>query len=206
MKFLLPIGGVVDHRFGILTSPAHNGIPLGIVQGMPWAADNDAFKRGFNPDIFFPWLKKMEPYHETCLFVTVPDVVGDAVATLESYKFWMSMLAGWSLAFVAQDGLIELPDVEYSTLFIGGTTEYKLSETVFYLIQQARKAGKGIHIGRVNWRRRYNHFALMDGSEEFTCDGTRTRFDGTRRSIRAWLGYMAQRPLYRVVPGGNSNG
>lgn len=206
MKFLLPVGGVVDHSFGILSSPAHAGIPIGIVRGMPWAADNDAFKRGFNPDNFFPWLEKMLPYRDTCLFVSIPDVVGDAQATLKNYFRWSPMMQGWPLAFVAQDGLTQLPEVEYSTLFIGGTTEYKLGETAAHLIQDACKAGKCIHIGRVNWRKRYNYFALMEGSEEFTCDGTRTRFDGAKKTIRAWSGYMAQHPLHRVVPGGDSDG
>jgi len=206
MRFLLPIGGVVDHRYGILTSPAHTGTPAGIVVGMDWAADNDSFKRGFAPDVFFPWLDGLMPYRDTCLFVTVPDALGDADKTLNLYREWYQHFTGWSLAFVAQDGLERLPAVDFDVLFIGGTTEYKLSNTVAHLIQDARKSGKRIHIGRVNWHKRYNHFALMEGSEEFTCDGTRTRFDGAQRTIRAWTGYMAQRPLHRVIPDGDSRG
>jgi hypothetical protein len=200
MKFLLPVGGVTNHLFGILTSPAHPGIPSGIVSGMPWAADNDAFKKGFNPDVFFSWLETMRPYRDTCLFVAVPDVPYDAEATLDNFKRWSPELLGWPLAFVAQDGLEELPDLEYSTLFIGGSTEYKLSNTVGRLTQDARKIGKRIHIGRVNYKERYDHFALLEGSEEFTCDGTRPRFEGVKKTIIAWSRYMAQRPLHRVVP------
>ena len=43
MMFLLPVGGIVDYRFGIMTTPGHKGVPVGITAGMKWAADNQAF-------------------------------------------------------------------------------------------------------------------------------------------------------------------
>ena len=39
----------MDDRFGIFTSPAHKGIPIGIRQGVVWAAENEAFTRVFGP-------------------------------------------------------------------------------------------------------------------------------------------------------------
>lgn len=139
MKFLLPVGGVVDQRFGILTSPAHNGIPIGIKEGMFWAADNNAYTRGFDPDRFFPWLYTMKPYRDTCLFVTVPDVVGDAHKTLNNFYHWRGKFNGWPLAYVGQDGSENLPIPECQALFIGGTTEWKLSRDAISVIKHGVK-------------------------------------------------------------------
>lgn len=233
MKFLLPFGGYVDYRFGILTSPAHKSVPLGIKRGMVWAADNEVFTRPFDPNRFFPWLKTMEPYRKTCLFVVAPDVVGNARETIGLFYKWRHHLEDWPVAFVAQDGQenIEFPtgldftdwaalkkdvyegdedelaDWEYwdilndwrreeaipfTTLFIGGSTNWKESMTVAKLIQKAQQMGKHVHIGRVNWKRRYNLFKVLPGSEEFTCDGTRNRYEGIKRTVHAWGAYQSQ--------------
>lgn len=203
MRPLIPVGGIVDHRLGILTAPNHAGVPIGIRNRMDWAADlgcqagPDYVKR-WNPTRAFRWLYgTMAPHRRRCLFVAGFDVVGDAkrtIAALERFKHWMP---GWPLAFCAQDGQesLALPvHTRWSTLFIGGTTEWKLSEAAYGVIQEAQRLGKHIHIGRVNWWKRYAHFAGMPGSEEWTFDGTRTRYDGTQNTISAWLDYM-DRPV-----------
>ena len=64
------------------------------------------------------------------------------------------------------------------------------------VIKRAQRAGKHIHIGRVNWGRRYRLFAVLQGSEDFTYDGTRSRYDGREKTLRAWRGYEAQSPLF----------
>lgn len=196
MRFLVSFGGVDDW---VLTSPGHKGIPAGIIAGNPWAADNQAFTQGFKPDVYFQWLVTMEKHRESCLFVTVPDVVGDASATLESWHKWRPRFDGWSLAFVAQDGS-EVGDIpaDASALFIGGTTEWKESAGAIAMIKAGQERGLHIHIGRVNWARRYRLFSVLKGSHEFTCDGTRQRFEGTARTMEAWHGYMAQKPLITI--------
>jgi hypothetical protein len=209
MKFLIPIGGEIPCQFGVLTSPKHTGVPLGIKKGLPWAADNDCFQGSFDFENFLNWLnQKMQPYKDTCLFITVPDVLADSKMTMVSYSKFAPLLSTWPLAFVAQDGLVNLPDLtpDYRTLFIGGTTEFKLSEKVVNLISQARARNKHVHIGRVNWKKRYNHFRKLPGSDRFTCDGTRVRFQGRDKTIRAWLNYMAQIPLSSSLPGFNNCG
>jgi hypothetical protein len=52
-----------------------------------------------------------------CLFVTVPDVVGDAAATARQWVRWQaaSRRRGLPLAFVAQNGCIENHFVPYAT-------------------------------------------------------------------------------------------
>lgn len=200
MKFLAPIGGLTDPRFGIMAGPMTKGVPAGIRAGLVWAADNQLFSFGrFNEGKLYEFLEAMEPYHETCLFVVVPDVPGDSEATIELYKYYEPDFFGWPLAFVAQDGQEDrdLPD-RYDTLFVGGTTEWKESGAAVEVIKRAQAAGKHIHIGRVNHGRRYRLFAQLAGSEHFTCDGTRTRFDGVEKTLAAWSSYMAQRPLLGV--------
>lgn len=195
MKFLVPVGGVTADIYGILTSYQHAGAPAGVVAGLPWAGDNCAFT-SFDAARFSGWLDAMLPYRRTCLFVAVPDVVGDAAATLARYVTWAEALAGWPRAYVAQDGAEqhEIP-ASAAALFVGGTTQWKCGPGAVQLIRRAQAMGLHIHIGRVNWRRRYNLFRVLKGSEEFTCDGTRTRFDGRDRTLAAWAGYEQQPPL-----------
>jgi len=215
VRFLLPVGGVTDHRFGILTSPQHSfaGIPQGISDGMEWAGDigcesGPEYVKRCDPDAAFLWLDSMLPYRERCLFVTVPDVVGDAAATIDAYWRWNQHFTGWPLAFAAQDGQERLtfPGDDWRVLFVGGTTEWKLSRACEGVIRDAQRLGKRIHIGRVNYWKRYAHFRRMPGSEEWTCDGTRVRFEGTSRTLVAWAGYMAQPLLHGWLSGGDSGG
>lgn len=199
MKFLVPCGGVVDSAFGILTTYQHKGVTSGIRAGLPWAADNCAFGDKFDSARFLAWLPTMLPYHSTCLFVACPDVVGDSAATMQRWQEWAPRLAGWPLAFVCQDGQQpdEIPPT-CSTVFIGGTTEFKLSESATSCIRWAQTNGKAIHIGRCNWGRRYAHFRIMKGSEAWSTDGTRTRFEGVNKTLRAWRAYQDQRPLLQL--------
>jgi hypothetical protein len=196
MRFLLPIGGhIPEHFAGVLTGPGHatayGDMPKAIKDGAVWAADNQAFTKGFDPAVFFPWLKMMEPYRDRCLFVTVPDCVGDCQRTRSMWNDWSVWLSDWPRAFVGQDGETDIPETA-NALFVGGTTDWKLSQQAADLIQLARDRGLHVHIGRVNWGRRYRHFQRMPGSEHFTCDGTRTRFDGREKTLAAWSGYQAQ--------------
>lgn len=205
MKFLYPVGGVEDAP-GIITAPNHGGVVAGIKAGLPWAVDAGCLegppyvKRVDFPELF-EWLRLVRPYRQRCLFVAAGDIVGDAVATLETYeefaRYFLS--AGWPFAYVAQNGAESLPIPETAgAVFIGGDTEWKESMAAVSVIRRAQAMGKHIHIGRVNWRRRYELFRVLSGSEDFTCDGTRTRFDGVDKTIAAWEGYMAQPPLVTI--------
>lgn len=195
LRFLLPVGGITDHRFGILTSPGHKGVPVGIRDGMKWAADNGVYSGTFDAENYVPWLQTMQEYAETCLFVLAPDVVGDAVATLEQYKEWEHTIKemGFPVGFAAQDGSenIGLP-AAFDALFVGGTTRWKLSAAALSVIQRAQRMSKHIHIGRVNAWKRYAFFRGLPGSESWTCDGTRTRFDGTEKTVKLWAKYQRQ--------------
>lgn len=197
MLFLAPIGGFVDQEFGILTSPSMRGIPAGIKAGMKWGADNNAFTKGFDPDKFFPWLEMLRPYQSTCLFVCCPDVVGSAKETLSLFETYRPKFSGWPVAFVAQDGQenLEFPEVYlWSCLFVGGSIEWKLGDGAKKCIDKARILNKHIHIGRVNRFKRYRHFADLDESCKFTCDGTRVRYERDK-TIIDWKEYMKYIPM-----------
>jgi hypothetical protein len=124
---------------------------------MPWAADNAAFS-DFDAGGYERMLRRLQelrPHHG--LFITAPDVVGDAEATLGLFDQWVGdvALAG-PVALVAQDGLTPeiVPWIEVDALFVGGTTEWKLSVEAYVLVQEAKRQGKWVHMGRVNtWRR-----------------------------------------------------
>jgi hypothetical protein len=202
MKFLLSVGGVIDARFGILTSPGHSrGVPTGIEAGMEWAADNQAFTNAFRPEVYFEWLESMEGYKRTCLFITVPDKLCDAKETKRLFEIWKGELRGWPLAFVAQDGqeFEEFPEVMWwQVLFIGGSTEWKIGPGALECIKRAQELGKRIHIGRVNWKKRYEHFRQIKGSENFTCDGTRQKYEGIKKAMEAWAGYQEKTNVMQI--------
>jgi hypothetical protein len=179
-----------------MVTPGSKGVPAAVKAGLPWAGDNQAFSSGFNERRYYDWLGFMEPYWNTCIFVTVPDCPGDAEATLELYKYYEPDLAGWPLAFVAQDGqeLLSLPD-RFDCLFVGGWSGWKESAQSVDVIKIAQGLGKHIHVGRVNTARRFKAFQVLEGSADFTCDGTRQRYDGVKATLRAFDGMMNQPAL-----------
>jgi hypothetical protein len=140
-----------------------------------WAMDNGCFT-GFDAGAFVRMLERFA-HVPGCLFVTAPDVVGDAASTLALWPFWSQLIMGVGrrAAFVAQDGLH--PDRvpwetlidEAGALFIGGSTEYKESEAVRSLCGYAKARGIWVHWGRVNGKRRYE-LALKAGCDSI--DGT----------------------------------
>jgi hypothetical protein len=148
-------------QLGLLISPrlrvwepevAHN-------LGAPWAADNDAFS-GFDEKVYRTMLRKIAGV-PGCKFVVAPDVVANADATLRLFSQWWPVLQDYGLpaALVAQDGQESryVPWDRISTLFIGGSTTWKLSEHAARLTVEAKRRGKWVHMGRVNSNRRIQY-------------------------------------------------
>jgi len=134
-------------------------------EGYPFAVDNGAFT-GFNRDTraaFGDILAKSRPHRERCLFVAVPDVVGSARRTLECFEAWRRKLNGWPLALVCQDGQEHLPIPwhQIEAVFIGGSTEWKLSKHAEHVVRAAQIHGKHVHVGRVNTPGRFSHFEAL---------------------------------------------
>ena len=136
----------------------------------PWAIDNGAFAR-FEAKAYLSLLKREEHHKENCIFVTAPDVVGSARRTLEVFDHWKTKLTGWKLALVIQDGQQDLPIPwgEISAVFIGGSTNFKLSAHVQHVIKAAQALDKWVHVGRVNDKERFMYFEELGAD---SIDGT----------------------------------
>lgn len=166
MKLLLPAnpGGHMGRR-GLAAGPSVIGWLITPTRPMTshadalftaydWAIDSEIFSLGadFSIGRYLDLLRRAKNYPGRCLFATVPDVVGNAADTARLWDEWSPVMRdyGLPLAYVAQDGLTELPDVDFACLFIGGSTEYKLGSAASYLVREAKTAGKHVHMGRVN--------------------------------------------------------
>lgn len=173
-----PDGEAIHPRLGRLLQPRHlSSVELTAEAGIPWACDNDCFQ-GLKRDAFVKMLDRVEGL-PGCLFVTVPDVVGDAAATAEAFDEWAPDLErrGLPVALVAQDGLEDMPEwlaerlPRLAALFIGGSTEWKEGPAAAELARQAKAAGKWVHWGRVNTRRRFDLIVATGAADSF--DGSK---------------------------------
>lgn len=170
---------------GQMVTPAEGRRPL---SGVPFAADNGAFGKGYPGDErWLAWLQGLP--REGCLFAVAPDVVADASATLALADRWLPVIRalGFPAALVLQDGQEHLP-VPWDLLdavFIGGTTEWKLGPAAARLAAEARRRSKTVHMGRVNSGRRWA-YAEVIGCD--TADGTFLAFgpDKNLPRLRRW--------------------
>lgn len=170
-----------------------------------WGADNGAFSRvgKFCPVRFRTMLAQpnLRAHAHTCLFVAAPDVLtvmrdgtcrGDARATVKQFPAWSREIRalGFPVALVAQDGLEDmLADVPWElvdVLFLGGSTEWKLSDGARACVAEARRRGKRTHMGRVN---SYKRLALAQSWGVDTADGTFLAYGPVKNLPRltAWL-------------------
>lgn len=167
-------------NLGRLVQPRHySSIAATAHAGIPWAADNDAFV-SFNEKRFRAMLAALRGL-PGCLFVAAPDVVGDDEATAELFETWQPEIAPLPVALVAQDGLEarHAPWDKIDALFIGGTTDYKMSKTAAAVVREAKRRGKWAHMGRVNSLSRARY------ANSIGCDS----IDGTKwaRWTKTWL-------------------
>lgn len=167
---VLVSGATATHRrfwdhpsFGHLVTP-RSGNSLRAMNGKPWAADNDCFQ-GWDRTRELNFSKMLgrickDGKLETCKFITMPDAVGDHKTTRERFEAWQPIVASCKLpvALVAQDGIDDVPWDRVDAVFVGGSTEFKLSADVDELVAESKRRGKWVHIGRVNTFRRVRHF------------------------------------------------
>jgi hypothetical protein len=159
-------------HLGVLCSP--RCVYGNDIEEWTWAADNDAYS-DWNPDRYRKMLDRVWG-RKGCLFVTAPDVVGDAERTLELFEEWYDDLSAvlQPIALVAQDGLVPdmVPWQRIDALFLGGSDLFKMGEDARSLVEQARARGKWVHMGRVNTQQRMRY------AKAIRCDS----IDGTSLS------------------------
>jgi len=162
----------INDRLGFICTPTatHRNQR---VQGSLWCADNGCFGEFFNEKRWWSWLESWSKEVDTCVFATAPDVVGDHDATVQRSGAWLQRIRalGYPAAFVAQDGATVdgVPWDEFDVLFVGGSTNWKLSGTARDLVGHALALGKYVHFGRCNSFKRFRY------AEHIGCDSA----DGT---------------------------
>lgn len=188
--------GLRDDLGFILTPNMGNAPDL---SAQTWGADNGCFSKPetFNLDRYLDWLAARPA--ETCLFATAPDVVGDAIATLNRSLGVLPKIRalGYKAALVAQDGLERvksIPWFAFDVLFIGGSTQWKLGAECAAIVRKARELGKWVHMGRVNSFRRLA-YAQSIGCN--SADGTFLAFgpDQNLPRLTGWLDRLNQEVL-----------
>lgn len=178
-------------RLGVMVSYAHMLLP----EGAEWAMDNGCFGTRYpypGDDIYLKRMEQLAPVSGSCRFITAPDVVCDPVGTLEKSLPMLPRIrkAGFPVAFVAQDGVedMDTPWEEFDTLFLGGSTRWKLGPGAARIAAEALKRDIPVHMGRVNTRRRLRHAKRLGCS---SADGTFLRY-GPDKNLPQLLRFLWQ--------------
>jgi hypothetical protein len=129
---------------------------------VPYALDNGCFAR-FERDA---WMRLVEEsYDDPPLFLTLPDIVGDAARTVELFHAFRHKVNGVRLALVLQDGIenVEIPWNLLHCVFVGGSDDFKYSKEALAAARAAKMLDKWVHVGRVNTAKRVrNWIGLAD--------------------------------------------
>lgn len=182
-----------DGTIGLLRTPA-TGYSVANVK--VWALDNGAFTDQYpGHEDYLRLLDRLSPHKDRCLFVALPDVVGDARATLQkSHEIWHQVRErGWPVALVLQDGMQDqhvrsfIPWDALDWVFVGGSDEFKLGPGARSLCAEARARGVKIHVGRVNSLKRFAY--ARDALCADSADGTVLAFGPTTNlpKVFSWL-------------------
>jgi hypothetical protein len=135
--------------------------------GVPYGLDNGCFKR-FNEKAWSRLLNEAE--ENMPKFVCLPDIVGDAVRTLDLFDAFESKTSGLPRALVLQDGIANhrIDWSKLSAVFVGGSDQFKISNEAMNACKTAKMLGKWVHVGRVNTAERVRNWIgiadSIDGS------------------------------------------
>lgn len=150
-------------RLGVLLTPAAGNTPDYAERlGLPYAADNAAFS-SFNPARFVRMLETLSGRRP--MWVACPDHLASAAETARLFRVWAPVIRAYKLpvALVLQDGQEQYPVPwdQVEAVFLGGSTDFKMSLLALNLLREARTRQKWTHVGRVNTRSRVRHFAQI---------------------------------------------
>lgn len=151
--------------------------------GVPYGLDNGCFSQ-FRRE---KWLAQVdEARTHRPMFVTLPDIVGDARRTLDLFDHFYEMTHGVPRALVLQDGIGRhaIPWPRIDAVFVGGSDNFKIAPEALNACRAAKMMGKWVHVGRVNTAKRVrNWIGLAD-----SIDGSGiSRFDHMLEDVLAQL-------------------
>ena len=100
------------------------------------------------------------------LFVTLPDIVGDFMRTMELFEHFKRITEGLPRALVLQNGVehVEIPWRDIDAVFVGGDDSFKIAPSTHRVLKCAKMMGKWVHVGRVNTILRAEAFEGMADS------------------------------------------
>jgi hypothetical protein len=193
IRYLAATGSSLIGRhpnLGVMIGPRARGLRP-IREGRVFGVDNDAFHDKFDPDVFAAHLARLTPFADRCLFVAMPDFVGDPESTVALFRCYAPDFAAeyaLPMAFVAQTGAVPEDLIGARTLFLAGQDDWRMGPGGDDLILAAKEEyGIPIHVGRVNSARRLLHFAARGVD---SVDGTFLAFQGVETGvdeIETWL-------------------
>lgn len=149
--------------------------------GIPYCLDNGCYER-FNQRAWERLLVQADK--DRPIFVTLPDVVGDAQRTAELFEIFWTRTQELPRALVLQDGIerVRIPWNEIQAVFIGGSDRFKFSPEALAAARTAKMLGKWVHVGRVNTAGRVNNWLELADS----IDGSGiSRFDHMLEDVLA---------------------
>lgn len=186
----------------IVTPSSHRLLPPDLV----WAADNGCFAQGdkFRLDRYLDWLSRPVGALKLCLFATAPDVIGDWAATWERSRDVLPQLRalGYPAAIVLQNGvtlaLLEPLWDRFDVVFVGGDNAFKLAESTYAIVREAKRRGKWAHMGRVNGEGRLR--AAATGGYD-SADGTGLVYapDALWPRVTGWVDRINAQPSMHML-------
>ena len=144
-------------RYGVEFWQLRTPLTAYALAGVPYGLDNGCFKR-FNRKVWERMLDEAEENRP--VFVCLPDIVGDAVRTLDLFDQFEVTTNGLPRALVLQDGCgnHRIPWDKLAAVFVGGSDDFKVSSEAMNACRTAKMLGKWVHVGRVNNAARVNHW------------------------------------------------
>lgn len=184
------------HDLGILVQPGTTSYVARLGAYGRWAADNGCYSQGARFDVaaWRRWVATLPA--GGCLFAVAPDVFDPAAGRGDPHATWarsapefeLIRSCGLPAALVAQDGVedMDLDWDAFDVLFLGGSTEWKMSAAAADVAAEARRFGLWTHMGRVNSARRLRHATLVGVD---SADGTYLAFgpDTNGPKVLGWL-------------------
>ena len=133
-----------DHDFWQLRTP----LTKYAIGDTPWALDNGCFSEFNYPQ----WKRMVDDETSQPLWVTLPDMVGDATRTMDLFDHFLLQTNEVPRALVLQDGIGQhrIPWQHLSAVFVGGSDQFKVSSEAINACKTAKMLNKWVHVGRVN--------------------------------------------------------